>query len=341
MNGPTAIPMTHLSIVSTLMDFAIDIGTPLESSLASAKLPTRIVDQRSGYLPCKQFCAWVDHVTCAEGIDNFGLRSVMRAGVGGLQPIIVDTVTAQPSLFEGLNAFVGLASRESSHVTIWVEESTEGLRLCHRGSYPRSVPGQVDMSWWALGMLVQVVRLFLGPEWCPPTAGVPAQGNYNGKKTASAFFPATNFVPEPDIAWISVLKRSLAAPPTTRRRCDMPLTGLGENMLPPVDLLDGLSRLILMYLPDGALRIQEAAEIAGTSVRSLQRYLSSQKLSYSRLVSNLRFETAKRRLARSDQPVTEIAIELGYSDSSHFARAFRRIAGIHPTEYRKAGEHLG
>jgi AraC-like DNA-binding protein len=325
--------MTHLSIVSTLMDFADELGTPLESSLAAAKLPTRIVDRRTGYVPCKRFCAWVDREARAEGIDNFGLRSVMQAGVGGLMPIVVDTVSASQSLLEGLWIFVELACRESSHVSIWLEQHPEGLRFCHRGSYPRSVPGQVDMSWWSLGMLIHVVRLFLGPGWCPPTAGVPAQGN--GQSTASDLIPGTDFVAEADIVWILVPKRSLAMAPITSRLPGATLSRFGKNALPPEDLLEGLSRSIEMYLQDRALGVQEAAEIAGTSVRSLQRYLSSRQLSYSKLVSNLRFKTAKRQLAHTDQSIAEIASELGYSDPSHFARAFRRIAGVSPTEYRE------
>jgi len=326
--------MTHLSIVSTLMDFAEEIGTPLELSLASAKLPTRIVDQRAGYLPCKQFCGWVDRVTRAEGIDNFGLRSVMQAGVGGLMPIVVDTIAASQSLHEGLRSFVELAYKESSHVGIWLDQHPEGLRFCHRGSYPRSVPGQADMSWWALGMLIHVVRLFLDPNWCPSYAGVPAQGN--GMASASDMLPGTNFTAEADIVWISVPKRSLAVRPRAGRCHGSPLGIIGESTKPPASLLEGLSHSIEMYLPGRTLRVQESAEIAGTSVRSLQRYLTSQHLSYSKLISKLRFETAKRQLAHTDQPITEIANELGYSDPSHFARAFRRIAGVSPTEYRKA-----
>jgi len=44
-------------------------------------------------------------------------------------------------------------------------------------------------------------------------------------------------------------------------------------------------------------------------------------------------------LDRSDKPVTEIALALGYTDASNFARAFRRHTGLSPRAYRNASLH--
>ena len=55
MTNTTSIPMTHLSIVATLMDFLAEIGGPVESGLAAAGMPTRIIDHRRGYVPCRTF----------------------------------------------------------------------------------------------------------------------------------------------------------------------------------------------------------------------------------------------------------------------------------------------
>jgi AraC-like DNA-binding protein len=39
-------------------------------------------------------------------------------------------------------------------------------------------------------------------------------------------------------------------------------------------------------------------------------------------------------LKQTDQPVSEIALALGFSDHSHFARHFRRLAGVTPSAAR-------
>ncbi|HTS65681.1 MAG TPA: AraC family transcriptional regulator [Candidatus Acidoferrales bacterium] len=50
----------------------------------------------------------------------------------------------------------------------------------------------------------------------------------------------------------------------------------------------------------------------------------------------LRLDYACRRLAESETPICEIALEAGFTDQSHFHRSFKREMGISPSEYRKA-----
>ena len=48
-----------------------------------------------------------------------------------------------------------------------------------------------------------------------------------------------------------------------------------------------------------------------------------------------RIERAKTLLAEPAHSVTEIALELGFSETSSFSAAFRHVTGITPTEYRR------
>ena len=47
-----------------------------------------------------------------------------------------------------------------------------------------------------------------------------------------------------------------------------------------------------------------------------------------------RFEVAAQLLRESDKQVIEVAYAVGYSDPSHFARAFKRLAGVSPKVYQ-------
>ena len=49
---------------------------------------------------------------------------------------------------------------------------------------------------------------------------------------------------------------------------------------------------------------------------------------------NVRVTAAKNRLIQTDQSVTEIAHDVGFSSSQYFATAFRRVTGISPRDYR-------
>ena len=75
--------------------------------------------------------------------------------------------------------------------------------------------------------------------------------------------------------------------------------------------------------------------MAGISTRTLQRHLKQLWLSYSELVEQVRFEKASKLLRESDLKSLYIAFELGYTDPSHFSRAFKRLASMSPREYRR------
>lgn len=48
----------------------------------------------------------------------------------------------------------------------------------------------------------------------------------------------------------------------------------------------------------------------------------------------LRIDSACRQLSLSGAPLAEIALDLGFSNQSHFATTFRRSTGITPAKYR-------
>jgi AraC-like DNA-binding protein len=76
------------------------------------------------------------------------------------------------------------------------------------------------------------------------------------------------------------------------------------------------------------------AKAAGMSVRSLQRQLAEEGLTYSRLVEQVRYDQAVTLLKRPDLKLIEIAADLGYTDSANFTRAFKRWTGVSPREFR-------
>jgi AraC family transcriptional regulator len=53
-------------------------------------------------------------------------------------------------------------------------------------------------------------------------------------------------------------------------------------------------------------------------------------------VRRLRMEDAARRIASSPTPVKEIALAVGYSDTSQFIQVFREHTGLTPAQFRRS-----
>jgi AraC-like DNA-binding protein len=75
------------------------------------------------------------------------------------------------------------------------------------------------------------------------------------------------------------------------------------------------------------------AKTLAMSTRSLQRELNAQGLTYRSLLEQARMQEARRLLAHGANNLTQIAVQLGYSDLPHFTRAFRRRFDIPPSAY--------
>ena len=57
-------------------------------------------------------------------------------------------------------------------------------------------------------------------------------------------------------------------------------------------------------------------------------------MGFSKYLSDMRLRRAERMLAETELSVTEICLECGYGNLSHFLRVFKSAYNATPTEYR-------
>ncbi len=228
--------------------------------------------------------------------------------------------------------------RESSHARIGLQESDDDLRLCFTSTFDQDTPGQAQWIWVAEVLHINVVRLFLGPDWQPEEMTVPVYGPQAA--IARAIWPNTRMVQHPSVTGIVVPRSALPEPPLHSGGDHNSMPRGAGLPAPPPTLVDSLSELISAYLLGGAPRVELVAEMAGISVRTLQRLLAREHLTYAKLVTQARYARARDLLEHSELSIGEIAREAGYRHPPHFSRAFRIIAGISPKQYRhRRGEH--
>jgi len=87
----------------------------------------------------------------------------------------------------------------------------------------------------------------------------------------------------------------------------------------------------------GAITVPDVASSVGLSPDHFSRaFKAATGMSPHQAITAARIERAKVLLADSTLPMTEIAIELGFSSSAHFSSRFRQVTGFSPTDWRAA-----
>ena len=103
----------------------------------------------------------------------------------------------------------------------------------------------------------------------------------------------------------------------------------------PSSFLSAFKLVIKPYLTMGKLPISLASEILNIHVRTIQRRLESEGVVYKTLIEEMVLEQVLELLKKSDLSITQVGAKMGYSDSSHFTRAFKRQMNMTPRQYRK------
>jgi PAS domain S-box-containing protein len=108
----------------------------------------------------------------------------------------------------------------------------------------------------------------------------------------------------------------------------------GENDLELANLKNLVERIRANL--DQPLRTESLAHSIGLSAIMLDRRMKRVfRLSTKKFITKCRLEEAARRLAESDESISDIALACGFSDQSSLTRQFRAAMSVTPALYRK------
>ena len=105
-----------------------------------------------------------------------------------------------------------------------------------------------------------------------------------------------------------------------------------------------LARAVEMLHEEGCrdLTVGRVAAAVGVHPFHLSRVFKRfRRMTVGEYLNALRIERACRELERSASSISDVALSAGFSDQSHFTRAFKRQTGLTPGQYRKPGCRYG
>jgi AraC-like DNA-binding protein len=321
--------VSHLGAVATRQ------GLALQPFLEHAHIPAGLLENPEQIVSMHSLGRFIDALVTETGMFDIGFQA-------GATPIadhgsVGQRVLEAPTLHEAIRLLANYGRAESSASDFYLTHAPGRAWFC-AGPVAGSRWQQQTIELYRLHIMLQLVRAATGPTWMPEC--VRLRFTDAATAAASPALCAMNLELAAPVTAIAVPIEALVMPlpepaAAASARQDGPIAP--EEFL-TLDSLSALRRLLTSYLPYKP-SMQMLSDLTGTSKRTLQRFLHARGRTFSQLLDEALFNRSISLLNDPAVSVTEIAYRLGYSEPAHFSRAFRRLTGMSPREYRERIVH--
>ncbi|SCB21142.1 AraC-type DNA-binding protein [Bradyrhizobium shewense] len=325
------IHLTRCQHLSPFADILNGVGAPTTSLLEKFRLPGSLEEKAEHYIPILPAIEFAEFASRSQGIDDFGFQAARTLHFGHLSERTRNLVRHSPTLRVALEQACKWASLEDTNLSNWIEHHGDHIRYCSRLAGTKGLQHLEHSQWLQNVFPIYIVREFAGMHWAPAT--IAFEAHYVPGMACQSFWPTSKFLAGQEASWIDVPASLLALSNRANER--HPALTSDHIASSSLDFIQTLKLMLPSYLDERPPVLAEIAEMAGVSARSLQRKLSLAGVTYSGLLDAIRFEKARKLLRDTDSKIIEVAFASGYTDPAHFTRAFRRVAGVTPGQFRE------
>ena len=333
-----SILLHRVALIHPFAQFLGNIGAPVERGFRQAGLPYCALENVDNFVPTQRFWSFLVNMSYSQGIKDLGFRVGQRFGADGVDPHLSNMLCRSPTLYQGLLKASELTNRTISHCRVGIlqPQGSSYALFYHKPSCEVNNPAIEQIGWFGLMSLIGMVRVFTGPQWQPSEIGIMTD-NKPGRYIREQFPDARIRLQQP-YSYIALENPLLSLPPPAAEASAPASLPLHYDNV-PTNFVDALEQVMLAYIQDPDLSLEFTAGVCNTSKRTLQRTLTKMGTHYSELLAHARFSAACLMLQAPGVKVADVAQRLGYSNPTHFSRAFRRIAGVTPSAYRRQYIH--
>ncbi|OLQ72785.1 AraC family transcriptional regulator [Photobacterium proteolyticum] len=329
MNQGQLVPLIKTVHAATLIEMLKHFEADIYPLLKTAGLPEDILQTHHEFVPESPIKHLLAMMAERADPDHYGnlLRTAIREY---FIPKMLRHLHNPKSIGEAIEQMQTAVQHDSPSAKVSLEYFNDTPWFCRHK--PKEVSeGFLWAEIFAILFLIEFIRFASKTQWQP---GCIAVQSPNADKLAE-------ILNSPDTVLYS--NRSLAAIELSNDLLAMPFN-LPVRFTPvdkqandpkPLSYVETVYLALAPYLSRQALSIQQAAVLMNTSPRTLQRRLSGENTSYKSIRENIMLATACQLMENRQYSLTDIASELGYADIAHFSRAFKKLTGFPPKDYRK------
>lgn len=321
---------TRASALGPISEFVDTRGGSIERIFGRVDLPLALLSNPDLPLPLREQFKVLSEAGREIGEPFFGAaigRHVRMENLSAFGTWVTSAPTLASAIdrsFRGLNRYLQTATNLRFQVfETSARWSIEFLDPGHDGRFQNELLG--------VSYLIDGVRNFAGRAWTPDVVWSTCHG-----RTQAAALEKIFDAPVMHGASVSAIDFDVSLLSATGRLMEHTDLGRDPPLPPAAGCREEVAALSVIALLEGQPKIDWVASKLGISRRSLQRSLAAEGISFSAVLEGLLKDRATVLLGRTSQHVTDIALELGYSDVAHFSRAFQRWTGMSPSRYRTA-----
>jgi len=321
-------PLIRFAHPMAFQKYLRHVGAPVGQYLRHNKLPT-MCEEPDVFVPVIRVWAFFDEASREES-GLLGHRVGKFVGDHALNANLLNRLEKAPTLLRGLRELIRAVREEGSEIDIGIVEQREDILLYTHYWGMRDVPGYHVSQAYQVGVFVDLIRFFLGKDWNPNLIGLETAKNLPGLQQ---LYPDTRILPSQPLGYVSIPRRFLH-----HAACHAVSTDCKEHQPLPersFDYTDKLMTVVTAYLSDGYVSEKLAATLLETKVRTMTRRLATHGVTYGKLIDDVRFQVAKKRLCNPDMRIIDVAQSVGFRDQANFTRMFRRIGGVTPGQFRR------
>jgi len=304
-------------------------NAPIDAMLDAVKVP-RLARKRADLVIAEPpLWAFVDLASKSGGDDGFGFQVAHSAGLETMGAFSL-SLARTPTLRHIAAAFTDVSPGSGFCVR------SINKRLCFARSGSGIKRGAWPVEQYVLTIMIQALRYLIGGEWTPDEVFLQApQRAHQLRGLEQSAYLAGATIHTGQACTAIAIPSHVGTPSAISNPESAPGSSVGTAAATG-NLESSLRQVLTPYLSGGYPNEGLAAEICGTSIRTLRRRLHDAGTSYREVVASVRFHAARQMLADRQMKLIDIAYALGYQDPGSFSRAFHAWTGLPPSAYRRA-----
>lgn len=301
--------------------------------LAHENLSPAVLRSQELQIPYESFVHILNRAASEANYPLFGLTLSLRNGIEALGTLGL-MASQSATLADGLAVVQKYLHYHAQGVSLELKQDNNEARLI----FDMQLSDNLDirqLQELGMGRIISVLRALSPTDMKVISIHFKHLPLTSPEKYSDLLTQVPHFGARQNVICFPAHFLTLPPPPAServRRYFESFLNRIGQNQSKP--LKQQVVRLIHELIPTGEASAAAVARLLGMHTRSMQRQLSDIDTDFRTLLEEVRFKLACEALSNLDTALTDLALQLGYSELSAFSRAFKRWTGRSPQQWQ-------